>query len=77
MFNSKNHKAVRNINGAYGRNTKSKGCVLRHSLKEATEVAEWTDRGRLFQREGACERNALAPVVVLTLEADRVSDSFI
>ena len=42
----------------------------------ATEVAERTDRGRLFQREGAHELKALAPVLVLILGMDRVIPLF-
>ena len=45
-----------------GREAKSKRYVLRRLLKVATEVAEWTDSGRLFQRGGAQKLNALAPV---------------
>ena len=42
----------------------------------ATKVAEWTDSGRLFQREGAQELQALAPVLVLILGTDRVIPLF-
>ena len=49
---------------------------MRRLLKVATEVAEWTDSGRLFQREGAQELNALALVMVLILGADRVIPLF-
>ena len=49
---------------------KSKRYVLRRLLKVATEVAERTDSERLFQREGAHELKALAPVMVLTLGMD-------
>ena len=45
--------------------------VLRCLLKVATEVAEWTDSGRLFQRERAQELKALAPVLILILGTDR------
>ena len=38
----------------------------------ATEVAERTHSGRLFQRQGAHELKALAPVLVLILGMDRV-----
>ena len=44
---------------------------MRLLLKVATEVAERTDSGRLFQREGAHELKALAPVLVLILGMDR------
>ena len=50
--------------------------VLRRLLKVATEVAERTDSGRLFQREGAQELKALAPVLVLILGMDRVIPLF-
>ena len=42
----------------------------------ATEVAEWTDSGRLFQREGAQDLNALALAFVLILGTDRVIPLF-
>ena len=45
---------------------------MRRLLKVATEVAERTDSGRLFQREGAHELKALAPVLVLILGTNRV-----
>ena len=41
-------------------------------MKIATEEAERTDSGRLAQRDGARECKALAPVLVLTLGADRL-----
>ena len=50
--------------------------VLRCLLKVATEVAERTDSGRLFQREGAHELKSLAPVLVLILGMDRVIPLF-
>ena len=46
---------------------------LRGFLKVATEVAEWTDSGRLFQREEVQEWNALAPALVLTLGNDTLN----
>ena len=49
---------------------------MRRLLKVVTEVAEWTDSGRLFQREGAQELTALAPVLVLILGTDRVIPQF-
>ena len=55
---------------------KSKRCVLRRLFKVATEVAERTDSRRLFQREGAQELKALAPVLVLILGMDRVIPLF-
>ena len=39
-------------------------------------MAERTDSGRLFQREGAHELKALAPVLVLMLGTDRVIPLF-
>ena len=45
---------------------KSKRCVFICFLEVATEMAEQTDSGRLFQRDGAQEWTALAPVMVLT-----------
>ena len=36
--------------GIYGGKAKSKRCVFRYFLKVATELAERTDSGRLFQR---------------------------
>ena len=42
----------------------------------ATEVAERSDSGRLFQREGAQELKALAQVFVLILGTDRVIPLF-
>ena len=49
---------------------------MRRLLKVATEVVERTDSGRLFQREGAHELKALAPVLVLSLGLDRVIPLF-
>ena len=49
---------------------------MRRLLKMATEVAEQTDSGRLFQRKGAHELKALAPVLVLILGMDRVIPLF-
>ena len=52
-------KQLRNINGPLGvlvcmgtGKAKSKRCVFRRFLKVATEVADWTDSGWLFQRDG-------------------------
>ena len=49
---------------------------MRRLLKVATEVAERTDSGRLFQREGAHELKALAPVLVLILGTNSVIPLF-
>ena len=57
--------------GGGGGEAKLKRYVLRCLLKVATKVAECTDSGRLFQREGAHELKALAPVLVLILGMDR------
>ena len=34
-----------------GKKAKSKRCVFRYFLKVATEMTEWTDSGRLFERD--------------------------
>ena len=39
-------------------------------------MAERTDSGRLFQREGAHELKALVPVMVLILQMDRLIPLF-
>ena len=62
--------------GVYGGKAKSKRYVLRRLLKVATEVAERTDSGMLFQREGAHELKVLPPVLVLILGMDRVTPLF-
>ena len=62
--------------GVYGEKAKSKRYVLRRLLKVATEVAERTGSERLFQREGAYQLKALAPVLVLILGMDRVIPLF-
>ena len=58
--------------GIYGGKAKSKRCVFRYFLKVATELAERTDSGRLFQRDGAQEWKTLAPILVLTLVTDKL-----
>ena len=58
------------------REAKPKRFVLRRILKVATEVAEQTDSGRLFQREGVQELKALVPVLGLILGMDRVIPLF-
>ena len=45
--------------GVCGEKAKSKRCVSRCFLNVATEVAEWTDSGRLFQREGAGRKSEM------------------
>ena len=45
---------------------------LRRFPKAAIEVAEWTDNGRLFQREWVQELNVLAHALVLTLGTNTV-----
>ena len=52
------------------------GMFWRRLLKVATEVAEWRDSGRLLQREGVQELNALVPALVLILGTDRVIPFF-
>ena len=74
---AKSMKQFHGINGLSGVPV-SKGerpsriCVFRYFLKVATEMAEWIDSGRLFQRDSAQEWKALAPVLVLTLGIDRL-----
>ena len=71
VFNSKIEETVplnqqaMGSDGIYGGKTESKRCVFRYFLKVATELAERTDSGRLFQRDGAQEWKALAPVLGL------------
>ena len=60
----------------YGIEAKSKRYVLRRLLKVATEVAERTNSGRLFQREGEPNLNALVPVLVLILGTEGVIPLF-
>ena len=54
-------KQACNINGPSGEllpmeeKSKWKRCVFRCFLDVATDMAEWTDSGRLFQSEGAQE----------------------
>ena len=59
--------------GIYGGKAKLKRCVFRYFLKVELKMAEWTDSGRLFQRDGAQEWTALALVLVLTLGTDKLS----
>ena len=49
------HQQAMGSDGIYGRKAKSKRCVFRYFLKVATELAERTDSGKLFQRDGAQE----------------------
>ena len=62
--------------GIYRGQAKSKRCVFRYFLKVATELAEQTASGRLFQRDGAQEWKALAPVLVLTLGTNKLLSLF-
>ena len=62
--------------GIYGGKEESKRCFFRYFLKVRTEIAEWTDSGRLFKRDGAQELKALAPVLVLTLGTDKLLSLF-
>ena len=70
-------KLFRNINrssaGVIGGKANSKRYVLRRLSEVATEVAERTDRRRLFQRE---DPHALAPALVLILGINRVIPLF-
>ena len=59
-----------------GGKVKSKRCIFTYFLKVATELAERTDSGRLFQRDGAQEWKALAPVLVLTQGTDKLLSLF-
>ena len=70
-------KLCRNINRSSGTpvstgGTQSQKDVLRRLLKVATEAAEWTDSGRLFQTERAQDLNALTTALVLILGSNRV-----
>ena len=62
--------------GIYGGEAKSKRYVCRYFLKVATEVAERTDSGRLFQGDGVQECKALEPVLVLALGTDQLLSLF-
>ena len=55
----------------------SQRCVFRCFLRVAAEMAEWTDSGRLFQRDGVQEWKALESVLVLTLGTDRQINTFV
>ena len=59
-----------------GGRAKLKRCVFKYLLKVATELAERTHSERLFQRDGAQEWKALAPVLVLTLATDKLLSLF-
>ena len=78
MLNSKINEAVLQRQqvirhaGVYGGKAWSRRYVLRHFLKVATEVDNWTNSGKLFQREGAQELNDLFPALALTLGTDKV-----
>ena len=54
----------------------SQGDVFRYFFKVATKMAERTDSGRLFHRDGVQEWKALAPVLVLTLGTDKLLSLF-
>ena len=62
--------------GVYGGKARSKRYVLRHFLKVKIKVAERTDSGKLFRREGAQELKDLFPALVLTLGTDKVMPLF-
>ena len=78
---AKSRKQFRNINRPW-RVTLSMGerpnqrDVSRYFLKVANKLVERTDSGRLFQRDGAREWKALAPVLVLTLGTDKLLSLF-
>ena len=62
--------------GVYGGKVRSERYVLRYFLKVATEVHEWTDSGKMFQREGEQDVIDLLPALVLTLGTDKVIPLF-
>ena len=71
--------SIKRLSGAavyMGGKAKSTIHFYRCLPKVATEVAYWTDSGRLFQRDGAQDINALAPVLVLILGTNRVIPLF-
>ena len=81
VFNSKSRKQFRNINRPWGvtvsmGKAKSERCVFWYFLKVAIELAERTNSGSLFQRDGAQEWKALAPVLVLNLGTDKLLSLF-
>ena len=53
-----------------------KEMYLEMFFEGTTEMAEWTDSGRLFQRDDTQEWKALAPELVLTLGTDRLTPLF-
>ena len=81
--NTKSLRLFRNINRPLGTPVSTGGgggqvekvCFETFS-KVTTEVAERTDSGRLFQREGVQELKVLAPVCALILGMDRVIPLF-
>ena len=78
VFTTESKKQLRNINRAsgvlelMGGNARSNRCIL---VKVPTEMAEWIDSGRLFQRDGAQEWKALVPELVSTPGTDRLIPS--
>ena len=72
--NIKSLRLFRNINRPLGTpvSTAGKAKSKRYVLRRLLKVDERTDSGRLFQRKGAQELKALAPVLILILETDRV-----
>ena len=72
VFNSKMDQKAMGSDGNYGGKAKSKRCVFRYFIKVATEMAERTNSGRLFQRDGAQEWKVLAPLLVLTLGTNKL-----
>ena len=77
---AKSMKQFRN-NGSFGLlvsmgEGRVKEMSLEKFLKVATEMAEWTDSGGLFQRNGAQGWKVLAPEWVLTLGTGRLIPLF-
>ena len=79
---AKSRKQFRNINRPWGVTVSmgerpgQRDGVFRYFLKVATEMAERTVSGRLFQRDRAQEWKALAPVLVLALGTDKLLSLF-
>ena len=82
MLNNKIEEAVphcQQVIGHVGVNrgkARSKRYVFRHFLMMETEVDEWTDSGKLFQREGAQELHDIFAALVLSLGTDKVIPLF-
>ena len=62
--------------GIYGGKANQRDVSSDTFLKVTTELAEWTDSGRLFQGDRTQEWKALAPVLVLTQGTDKLLSLF-